>query len=67
MLSTKNSCQCHKDNKISKQKSLLVQVAGSHWKHKTVTNANYFNTSPSITKNFYLDACMKSVNTTGAS
>ena len=30
MLCKKNAWQCYKDNEISKQKCLLVQVAGSH-------------------------------------
>ena len=36
----KNAWQCYKDKEISKQKCLLVQVAGFYWKHKPVTNAN---------------------------
>ena len=63
----KNSWQCCKDNEISKQKCLLVQVAGPHGKHKPVTNANYCDTSQSITKKRYLDACMKLVHTTRTS
>ena len=63
----KHASQCYKDNEISKQKCSLVQVAGSHWKHMPVTNANYFGPSQSITKKLYLDACIKSIHTTGAS
>ena len=60
----KNAWQCYKDNDISKQKCLLVQVACFHWKHKPVTNANTLteaNVSPNL--KLYLDACMKSVHT----
>ena len=64
MLSIKKCMASNKDNEITKQKRLLVQVVGSHWKHKPLTNAKYFDTSQGITKKLYLDACMKSVCTT---
>ena len=48
-------------------KKILVQVTVSHWKHNPVTNANYFDTSQGITEKLYLDSCIKSVHTTGAS
>ena len=60
----KNAWKSNKDNEISKQVCLLVQVACFHWKHKPVTNANTLtqaNVSPN--KKLYLDACMKSVHT----
>ena len=67
MLGRKNAWQCYNDNEIGKQKCLLVQVPGSHYKHKPVTNANIMTQAKVITKKLYLNACMKSVHTTGAS
>ena len=52
MLSTKNAWQCYKDNEIGKQKWLLVQVAGSHWKYKPVTNGNIMIQAKVSLKNF---------------
>ena len=45
MLNTKRCMPMLQGQWISNQKCLLVQVAGSYWKHKPVTNANLFDTS----------------------
>ena len=63
----KNTWQCYMDNEISKQKCLLIHVAGSHWKHKLVTNTNILTQAKVSLKKLNLDACMKSVHTTWAS
>ena len=52
MLGTKNAWQCYKDNEIRKQKCLLVQEAGFHWKHKPVTNVNIMTQAKISLKNF---------------
>ena len=52
MLGTKNAWQCYKDNEIGKQKCLLVQEAGFHWKHKPVTNVNIMTQAKISLKNF---------------
>ena len=49
MLSNKKCMAMLQGQWISKQKCLLVQVAGTHKKHKPVTNANYLDTSQNIT------------------
>ena len=51
MLETKKCMAMLKDNEISKQKCLLVQGAGSHWKHKPVTNANILMQAKDSLKN----------------
>ena len=55
MLSTIKCMAILQGQSISKQKYLLVQVAGSHRKYKTVRNANLFDTSPK----WHLKRCSK--------
>ena len=47
--------------------NIIVQAAGSHWRQNPATNANIMAQAKVSPKKLYLDTCMKSVHTTGAS